>query len=54
MIRQFRALSVKNWINWKRTPISSLLEIFIPVALMFLLVVIRRQIPPYKISTDEL
>ena len=32
--RHIRALMHKNFINWKRTPIGSLLEIIVPILCM--------------------
>ena len=42
--RHFKALMKKNLINWKRTPLSSVLEIICPCALMLLLAVFRASI----------
>ena len=53
-MRHFRALTRKNWINWKRTPVSSLLEIIFPVLLMGVLVFLRHKIPLREISEDQL
>ncbi|CDW85159.1 abc transporter family protein [Stylonychia lemnae] len=39
--RHYCALMKKNWINWKRTPIASLAELFCPVALMTVLTLFR-------------
>lgn len=39
--RHFRALSRKNAINWKRTPLGSVTEIICPVILMIVLVYAR-------------
>jgi hypothetical protein len=39
--RHFRALSRKNVINWKRTPLGSVTEIICPVILMLILVYAR-------------
>jgi hypothetical protein len=40
-LRHFRALSRKNVINWKRTPLGSMLEILCPAILMLILVYTR-------------
>lgn len=44
--RHFKALSRKNWINWKRTPLGSATEIICPILLMIIMVRIRRIIDP--------
>ena len=44
--RHFKALMIKNAINWKRTPVGSVLEMACPVFLMILLVVARWWITP--------
>jgi hypothetical protein len=44
--RHFRALSRKNAINWKRTPLGSITEIICPVILMLLLVYGRKITKP--------
>ena len=50
--RQFGALTRKNYINWKRQPGCSFLEICCPAAIMFLMVWIRSVIDPVT-STDQ-
>lgn len=54
--RHFRALSKKNAINWKRTPLGSCTEICCPVLLMIIIVRIRMLIKPefsaeYKLAS---
>ena len=39
--RHFRALARKNFINWKRTPVCSILEFLFPVILMSGLAIFR-------------
>jgi hypothetical protein len=43
--RHLSALSRKNFINWKRSPVCSTFEIICPVILMIALVYIRTLIP---------
>jgi hypothetical protein len=43
--RHLGALSRKNFINWKRSPVCSTFEIICPVILMIALVYIRTLIP---------
>ena len=40
-LRHFRALVRKNFINWKRTPVCSLLEFIFPCLLMAGMAIIR-------------
>lgn len=42
--RQFKALMRKNFISWKRQPKCSFFEIFCPIAVMFVMVIIRNLI----------
>jgi hypothetical protein len=44
----------KNVINWKRTPVGSLLEILCPVLLMLLLVWARIEIEPSLLGNINL
>jgi len=44
--RHYKALMKKNWINWKRTPCGSILEIFCPILLMLILVYARSRTDP--------
>lgn len=48
--RHFRALSRKNAINWKRTPLGSVTEIICPVILMLLLVYGRKITKPEQLD----
>jgi len=32
-VRHFKALTRKNWINWKRTPVGNILELGCPIIL---------------------
>ena len=52
--RHFRALMMKNFINWKRTPFGSICEIFAPILLMLVLVWARLEIDPETISDYSL
>ena len=52
--RHFKALMIKNYINWKRTPIGSIGEIIGPVILMLFLVWARYEIEPEVISDYSL
>lgn len=52
--RHFKALMLKNAINWWRTKIGSLCEIFAPVLFMFLFVWVRTLIDPYSNDTSFL
>jgi len=45
----YKALLYKNWIVWKRNLCCSCCELCLPIALMFLIVIIRRSIS----ATDE-
>jgi hypothetical protein len=54
--RHFKALSKKNAINWKRTPLGSCTEIFCPVILMIIMTRIRLLVTPelsaeYKLAS---
>jgi hypothetical protein len=40
-VRHFKALSKKNWINWRRTLAGSITELVMPVFLMSLLMILR-------------
>ena len=44
--RHYKALMKKNWINWKRTPCGSILEIICPIFLMLIIVYARSQTDP--------
>jgi hypothetical protein len=35
--RHFKALSKKNWINWKRTPVGNIVELCTPFSICMLL-----------------
>jgi len=48
-IRHFKALSKKNWINWKRTLAGSITEILCPILLMGVLAFLR-----FKIARETL
>lgn len=48
--RHFRALSRKNAINWKRTPLGSLTEVLCPLLLMAILVYVRSVSNPLTIT----
>ena len=52
--RHFRALMMKNYINWKRTPVGSICEILAPIMLMFILVWARLEIDPETINDYSL
>ena len=52
--RHFRALMIKNFINWKRTPCGSICEIVAPILLMLILVWARIEITPETISDYSL
>lgn len=52
--RHFKALMMKNYINWKRTPLGSLCEIIAPILLMFILVYARYEIDPETIADYSL
>jgi len=43
-MRHFKALSKKNWINWRRTLAGSITEIACPVILILILMFLRLQI----------
>lgn len=49
-LRHFKALMRKNFINWKRTPLGSVLELMLPAFLMLLLVFARQAIKPTTIN----
>ena len=49
--RHIRALSQKNWINWKRTPIGSICEILIPILCTLALCYYKKLEQP--VVTDE-
>ena len=48
--RHFKALMRKNWINWKRTPFGSLIEVLCPSVLMLVLVYLRIAMPAQTIG----
>ena len=52
--RHFKALMIKNYINWKRTPFGSICEIVAPILLMLILVWARAEIDPETISDYSL
>ena len=52
--RHFKALMIKNYINWKRTPCGSICEILAPILLMLILVWARLEIDPETISDYSL
>ena len=43
-LRHFKALMRKNFINWKRTPVGTALEILLPICLMIALAIARQRI----------
>jgi K+-transporting ATPase A subunit len=45
-LRHFKALMRKNFINWKRTPVGTTLEILLPICLMIALAIARQRIQP--------
>lgn len=51
-IRHSRALLRKNFINWKRTPGCSAVELLAPIVLMIALVIIRLQIPVTHVDQE--
>ena len=50
--RHFRALARKNCINWRRTPVCSVLEILLAVVLMAGLVVFRHFVDTTAVDTQ--
>ena len=52
--RHFKALMIKNFIGWKRTPWGSICEIFAPMLLMLILVWARFEIEPETIDDYSL
>jgi hypothetical protein len=42
--RHYKALSKKNWINWKRTPIGNILELGCPIILTLFMLSARMYI----------
>ena len=50
--RHFRALARKNCINWRRTPVCSVLEILLAVVLMAGLVVFRHFVDTTSVDTQ--
>lgn len=38
---QFKALAVKNWILYKRSPLGSILELVIPIIFVCFLILVR-------------
>ena len=52
--RHFKALMRKNFINWKRTPLGSALELLLPSLLMLVLVLGRSAIKPSIIESVDL
>lgn len=52
--RQWKALMRKNFINWKRQPKCSFIEICCPAACMFLMVIFRNLVTPETVSVDQL
>jgi hypothetical protein len=44
-MRHFKALTKKNWINYKRTPIGNCIEFICPLTLTIILYALRGQIP---------
>jgi hypothetical protein len=52
--RHFKALNKKNWINWKRTMAGSIAELICPIALLLILVVLRREIQRETIDNIDL
>lgn len=51
--RHFKALMLKNFINYRRTPIGSLGEIFLPAVLMFMLCYLRTIYEPLFIGNFD-
>lgn len=45
-LRHFKALMRKNWINWKRTPLGSLIELLLPAVVMGIILLARKLIKP--------
>ena len=52
--RQFKALMRKNFIQWKRQPGCSFLEICCPAVVMFLMVILRNVVEITTIPISEL
>jgi hypothetical protein len=52
--RHFKALMRKNWINWKRTPIGSAVEMLTPALLMILLVIARKAMKIQVVNSVDL
>jgi hypothetical protein len=53
-VRHFKALSKKNWINWKRTLFGSIVELVCPIFLMSMLMMLRLQISVEYIKDIDL
>jgi hypothetical protein len=53
-LRHFRALSKKNWINWKRTFIGSIIELLCPFILLGVLGAFRLAIPFKNVDNVDL
>ena len=41
---QFKALSQKNWILWKRSPCGNIIEVLVPIFFIAFIVAVRRLI----------
>lgn len=52
--RHFLALMKKNWINYKRNPISAICGLITPVLLMSIMVWLRAQITPTNVDSTNL
>ena len=53
-LRHFKALMRKNFINWKRTPFGSAVELCLPSLLVIILVVLRQAIKPINIDSIDI
>lgn len=53
-LRHFKALMRKNWINFRRTPLGTAIEMLTPCLLMLLLVLTRQGIKPSIIDSVDL
>jgi hypothetical protein len=52
--RHFKALNKKNYINWRRSLCGGLFEIFCPIALFLVLMLLRQRIKVEYIRADDL
>ena len=52
-MEQFKALSYKNFLLWRRGYVGSFLEIILPIALFCLIFIIRINVPTNQIQEQQ-